>query len=133
MQKYYYMINSNSANKLLEVINDAILDKKGLELVNLDLTNIINSVTGHFVICHANNSNHAKVIAESVERKTREILHDKPWIKEGYENAQWLLLDYSNVVVHVFQKEYREFYNLEELWADAVFKHFTEDGKLIAK
>jgi len=108
--------------KLLEVINTAIAEKKGIDLINIDLKGISNSVTKYFVICHANSNTHVNTIADNIQRLVKTDLHEKPWQKEGLENSQWVLLDYVDIVVHVFQKEYREFYRLEDLWADGIIK-----------
>jgi len=126
-------MNNKSTDKLLTVINDAILEKKGINLVNLNLAGIDNAIARHFVICHANNAIQTRVIAENIERKTREVLREKPFLKEGYENAQWVLLDYFDIVVHIFQEEFRAFYKLEELWGDAKIINITDDGKIVAK
>ncbi|MBN2776618.1 MAG: ribosome silencing factor [Bacteroidales bacterium] len=104
---------------LLKTINNAILEKKGDELLNLDLTKIDNAVAAHFVICHGNSSTQVKSIADFVEKMVRDNVNEKPWKKEGYENSEWILLDYVDVVVHIFQAPAREFYKLEKLWADA--------------
>ncbi len=104
---------------LLKTINNAILEKKGEELLNLNLTEIENSVAEHFIICHANSSTQVKAIANSIEEMVKKNIGEKPWKKEGYSNSEWVLLDYVNVVVHVFQTQSREFYKLEKLWADA--------------
>lgn len=104
---------------LLKTINNAILEKKGDDLLNLDLTKIDNAVAKHFVICHGNSSTQVKSIADFVEKMVRENVNEKPWKKEGYENSEWILIDYVDVVVHIFQSQAREFYKLEKLWADA--------------
>lgn len=105
--------------ELLNVIIEAISEKKGEDIVSLNLSKIDGTVTDFFVITNANSSTQVDAIAHEVERTTREKLKQKVWKKEGYENSQWILLDYGSVVVHVFQTPYREFYKLEELWADA--------------
>ena len=104
---------------LLKTINNAILDKQGEQLLNLDLTKIENAVAKHFVICHANSSTQVNAIANNIEAMVKKNTGEKPWKKEGYSNSEWVLLDYVNVVVHVFQTQSREFYKLEKLWADA--------------
>lgn len=107
------------SEKLRDVINDAILNKKGENLVNIDLRNIHNSITDFFVVCNANSDVQMQAIAEEVGRCTRETLQEQPFHKGGFENSQWILLDYFNVVVHIFKTEWREFYKLEQLWGDA--------------
>lgn len=104
---------------LLKTINNAILEKKGDDLLNLDLTKIDNAIAKHFIICHGNSSTQVKSIADFVEKMVRENVNEKPWKKEGYENSEWILIDYVDVVVHIFQSQAREFYKLEKLWADA--------------
>lgn len=115
---------------LLQSINMAILDKKGEDIINVDLRNTTGSVTNYFVICNANSITQVQAIAEHVERKVRTELKEKAWHSEGYENCVWVLLDYVSVVVHIFEKKNREFYKLENLWADAVFSHICNDGKI---
>jgi ribosome-associated protein len=104
---------------LVDTIVDGIQDIKGKDIVVLDLTHLQNSVTEYFIICSGESNTQVDGISSSVTRKTREELREKPWHTEGINNSEWVLLDYVNVVVHVFYKEVREFYNLEDLWADA--------------
>jgi len=113
---------------LLETIVQGIQNKKGSDIVTVDLTVLENSFCQFFVICHGNSNIQVSAIAESVEERVREDLQEKVWHREGLENAQWVLLDYGDVVVHIFQKEFRDFYNLEELWADANIAHVEENG-----
>ncbi|NOQ26030.1 MAG: ribosome silencing factor [Bacteroidales bacterium] len=98
---------------------EGILKIKGKDLVSLDLTEIENSVCKYFVICHGDSNVQVSALADSVLKNVREETGEKVWHKEGLDNATWVLLDYSDVVIHIFQKEYRDFYKLEELWADA--------------
>jgi ribosome-associated protein len=104
---------------LIKTINNAILKKKGENLLNLDMTKLDNAVAKHFIICHGSSSTQVRSIASYVEEMVRENLNEKPWKKEGYNNSEWILLDFVNVVVHIFQPNSREFYKLEKLWADA--------------
>ena len=113
---------------LLETIVKGIQNKKGNDIVAVDLTVLENSFCQFFVICHGNSNIQVSAIAESIEERVREDLREKVWHREGLENAQWVLLDYGDVVVHIFQKEFRDFYNLEELWADANITHIDENG-----
>jgi len=102
-----------------EVIVDAIQDKKGEEVVSLDLRKTGDAVADIFIICHATAKVQVKAIADNVDRKMKEVLGENTWHSEGFENLEWLILDYIDVVVHIFLKEKREFYQLEELWQDA--------------
>ena len=111
---------------LVDSIIDAIQDIKGRDIVVLNLKNIPNSVTEFFIICSGDSNTQVEGISISVVRKTREKLQEKPWHKEGLNNSEWILLDYVNVVVHVFYRDVREFYNLEDLWADAERNRYTE-------
>ncbi len=104
---------------LLKLINNAILEKKGEDLLNLDMTNINNAVAEFFVICHANSETQVAAIAANIEKDVKNNLHEKPWKKEGINNKEWVLLDFANIVIHIFNSKSREFYKLERLWADA--------------
>ncbi len=110
--------------KIINTIVDAIQDKKGENIVSLDLRKINDAVCDFFIICHGDSSLQIKAITDAIEEKTLKILNIKHWHKEGYENMEWVLLDYVDVVVHVFHKEKRYFYNIEELWSDAVVNEF---------
>ena len=109
----------NQTNKILEFVFKGIQDKKGHDIVNLNLEKIEHAVCNNFVICHGDSQRQVAAIADSVQEMVRVNAHEKPWHKEGTENADWILLDYADVVVHIFSSETRPFYNLEGLWADA--------------
>ena len=104
---------------LVDVIVRGMQEKKAENVTVVDLRNIDNAVCDFFVISNANSNTQVNAIADSVQKETLEILADKAWHKEGTETAEWILLDYVNVVVHIFQTASREFYALEELWGDA--------------
>lgn len=106
--------------KLLDAIIHGIEEKKGTDIVILDLDNIPNSICSHFVICSGTSSTQVEAVADSVMEEVQKALKIKPWHTEGYENKQWILIDYIDAVVHVFQPDVREFYAIEDLWADAV-------------
>lgn len=108
-----------SPKQLADVVVEGIQEKKGTDIVILDLTELDNTICQYFVLCSGDSNTHVDSIADSVEEYVREKLGDKPNHTEGRENAQWILLDYFDVVVHVFQRSDREFYSLEALWADA--------------
>jgi ribosome-associated protein len=118
--------DSQQTKLLLESILEGIQDVKGHELKVLDLTNIPHAVASHFVVCHGNSNTQVSAIAKGVEKHTAVALNEKPWSKEGVGNAEWALLDYGDIVVHIFYKEARAFYALEELWADAEVTHFED-------
>lgn len=108
-----------ASKKLVDTIVDGIQDVKGKDIVVLDLTHLQNSVTDYFIICSGESNTQVEGISSSVTRRTRKDLQERAWHQEGINNSEWVLLDYVNVVVHVFYREVREFYNLEDLWADA--------------
>ena len=112
-------------NELLEIIIEAIRTKKGEEITFLDLTHLNTTISRSFLISHAGSTVQAKAIAEEIERQVRDKSRRKPYHREGYDNSQWILLDYGDVIVHIFQKPFRDFYNLEELWADGHRTDFT--------
>lgn len=116
-----------TAEQLLDKIIKGIQDKKGRDLVTLKLSEIENSICDYFVICHGTSSTHVDAIVDSVEEHVRESLNEKPYSKEGMENLTWVLMDYASIIIHVFQKEYRDFYNLEDLWADAPMRTYQEE------
>jgi len=103
------------------------MDKKGQEIVDLDLTKVANSICDHFVICHANSNTQVSAIADSIEKKVKENLNQKVNHREGMENAMWVLLDFSDIIVHIFQEEIRNYYRLEELWGDAHISHLDKN------
>ncbi|MFT5821979.1 MAG: ribosome-associated protein [Crocinitomix sp.] len=105
--------------KLIDSIIDGIQDIKGKDIVVLNLSELPNAVTDFFIICSGESNTQVESLAQSVVRKTREDVQDKPWHQEGTRNAEWILLDYVNIVVHIFYRDVREFYDLENLWADA--------------
>ncbi|HPZ24479.1 MAG TPA: ribosome silencing factor [Kaistella sp.] len=104
---------------LIGKIVDAIQDTKGEDIMVFDLSKIENSVAETFIICSGNSNTQVSAIAGNIEKKVRNDLQDRPWHVEGTENAMWVLLDYVSVVVHVFQRSIREYYEIEELWGDA--------------
>ena len=104
---------------LINTIIDSIQDTKGEDIRILDLTNIENAAADYFIICSANSNTQVNAIAGNIERRVRNELKERPWHTEGEENALWVLVDYISVVVHVFQKNIREYYDIEDLWSDA--------------
>lgn len=104
---------------LIDKIVEAIQDTKGEDILIFDLTTIENSVAETFIVCSGNSNTQVNAISGNIEKKVRNDLQDRPWHVEGNENTLWVLLDYVSVVVHVFQTETRNFYEIEELWGDA--------------
>ncbi|MBQ4820472.1 ribosome silencing factor [Aquimarina sp. MMG016] len=108
-----------STDQLITQIIKGIEEVKGNDINILDLREIENTVCSYFVICNGTSNTQVNAIVNSVQKTVSKELKDKPWHVEGSENAEWVLIDYVNVVVHVFQKHIREFYDIEGLWGDA--------------
>ena len=110
---------SETSGMLADIIVKGMQEKLGLDIVKLNLSEIPNSITDYFVICHAPSRSQVDAIAESVQFEVKKAIGAFPIHREGFENCEWVLLDYFDVVVHIFQEEKRGFYQLEKLWADA--------------
>ena len=117
----------NDPEHLGRIIIDCIQEKKGSDIVQINLTRAETSVCEYFIIAQGDSSTQVKAIAAYIEDQTRKVHKVRPLHTEGYENAQWILLDYNSIVVHIFQKETREYYKLEELWADAEMETIEYD------
>lgn len=115
---------TTQSTNISEVIVHGIQEKKGNDIVRLDLRNIHSSVADYFVVCHAESSTQVKAIADSVEEEVFKALGIDSYRKEGFQNAEWILLDYFDVVVHIFKTDKREFYGIEDLWGDAEMKYY---------
>lgn len=107
-----------SADKLNEFIIDAIQEKKGLDIIKIDLRHLPETPTDYFIICHGNNENQVRAIADSVEFEVKKKGYELPLHTEGKQNSVWVLIDYFDTVVHVFHHEAREYYGLEKIWSD---------------
>ena len=105
---------------LKDVIIDSILDKKGEDVVSLDLSSLPDAITDYFIICDATSRVQVKAIADHLIEKVKKETGEIPWQKEGFTNSEWILVDYVDIVIHIFLKETRDFYQLEDLWSDAV-------------
>ena len=108
-----------STDELISVIIKGIDDVKGDDIQLLDLRELENTVCDYFIICSGNSNTQVNAITGSIQKLVSKELKDKPWHIEGQNNSEWILMDYVNVVVHVFQKQIREFYDIESLWGDA--------------
>ncbi|MFC6266971.1 ribosome silencing factor [Frigoriflavimonas asaccharolytica] len=113
------MNNNVDKQVLIDQIVSSIQDVKGEDIMIFDLSEIENSVAETFIICTGNSNTQVNAISGSVEKKVRNELGERPWHVEGTENAVWILVDYISVVLHIFQRDVRSFYDLEELWGDA--------------
>jgi len=111
----------------IEVIIEAIKNKKGKKIVHIDLRKIEHAVCNDFVICHAGSPAQVAAIVEEVRKKVFELVSEKPNHIEGEQNSQWVLMDYFDTVVHVFLEDKRYFYHLEDLWADGVLTEYADE------
>ena len=110
---------SIDSKQLSQVVAQGMLEKKAVDVIILDLRKVKSAVTDFFVICSGNSDTQVDAITDSVEEEVYKRLGQDPWHKEGKENREWILLDYVDVVVHVFKKDRRQFFALEDLWGDA--------------
>jgi len=113
--------SKTSADELIALIIQGIDEVKGHNVNLLDLREIENTVCDYFIVCNGTSNTHVNAIVGSIQKTVSKAIKDKPWHVEGEDNAEWVLMDYVNVVVHVFQKQVREFYDIEGLWGDAKF------------
>lgn len=109
----------NKTSKLIDTIVRAMQDKKAERIVSLDLSGIDGAICQNFIICSAESTTQVEAISAGVEEATIKELGEKPWRVQGRDNSLWVAIDYVDVMVHIFQNEMRDFYRLEELWADA--------------
>lgn len=107
-------------SKIFKTIIQAILDKKGEHIISLDLRKIHEAAADFFIICEATSTTQVKAIADFIEDQVKQNCGESPYKHEGKQVAQWVLIDYVNIVVHVMHPESRKFYQLEEMWSDAV-------------
>jgi ribosome-associated protein len=110
-------LNKNS--KIFKTIIKAIQEKKGENIISLDLRKIPEAVADFFVICEATNQPQIRAISDFIEDQVKKVCGENPYRHEGKQNLQWVLLDYVNIVVHIMLPEQRKFYKLEEMWSDA--------------
>lgn len=109
----------DKVKKLIEKITEGIQEKKGKKIVIADLTGIEDTIYNYFVICQGNSPSQVLAIVDSVKEHVRKEMGEKVYAIDGTRNAQWVAMDYSDIIVHIFLPEVRDFYNLEHLWADA--------------
>lgn len=115
-------IKTVDSEAMAAVAVQGLQEKKGLDIVTIDLRGLGSAFTDFFVICHGSSNRQIDALADSVEDEMRKVLNERPTHREGSEVAEWVLLDYYNVVIHIFSKPNRDFYALEELWGDGIVK-----------
>jgi len=111
----------------LSLILDAIKEKKGKQIVSINLTKVHNSISDYFVICHGESTTQVDAIADAIQNKVRKEAGVKAHHVEEKDNSQWVLIDYFDTLVHIFLEEKRSFFNLEELWADGEIEHIEDE------
>lgn len=118
-------LKSSQFDTLRNGIIKAMQDKKAVDIVSINLRKLKDPVTEMFIICHGNSDVHVETIAKNIEAHVKKTLKEIPLVKEGYDNCEWVLIDYFDIVVHVFQEEKRDFYGLEDLWGDGEVEKFN--------
>ncbi len=118
------MLREGATALLVDSIVKGIQEVKGKDIVHLDLRDVPNTVSDHFIVCHGDSTTQVDAIHRSVERFALELANDKPWHTEGTTNSEWVLLDFVDVVVHIFHRDKRGYYALEDLWGDAASRRY---------
>jgi len=121
-------VKEKEIEQLINAIVEGIQRKKGQEIIKIDLTKINHTECKYFIICHGNSVTQVDAIAHSIEDTVEELINESAWHKDGYRNSIWILLDYADIMVHIFQKESRSFYDIENLWADAHIELIKEEN-----
>jgi ribosome-associated protein len=116
-------VSAKQQNELVDLIVKGMQEVKGVNITIMDLREVKNSISDYFVICSGSSNTQIDAIADSVDKEVYKAVKQIPWHKEGKENKEWILLDYVDVVAHIFNKERREYFSLEELWGDATITH----------
>ncbi|MEP1034920.1 ribosome silencing factor [Ekhidna sp.] len=116
-----------NSKELSEWVVEGMLDKKALDVVVMDLRKVKHAIADYFIICSGNSDTQIDAISDSIEEQIHKRSKQNPWKREGRQNKEWILLDYVDVVAHVFNKEKRTFYGLEELWGDAKITRIEEN------
>ncbi len=121
------------SDTLAEVAVRGLQDRKGMDIVVLNLKELKNAVADYFIICSASSDTQLDALARSVEEEVEKVTGQAPWQSEGRTNREWVLLDYVDVVVHVFLRDRRTFYALEELWGDAEITHIEDTADVVQR
>lgn len=114
------------SSKLIDSIATALFEKKGKDIKLLDVRELT-TLTDYFIVCHGTSDTQIRALASSVTVKTKEDLEEAVWQQEGMDNRNWIILDYVNVVVHIFNQETRDFYGIERMWNDAVVTDLKDE------
>lgn len=120
--------NELSSEALSRIIVNGMLEKKASDVIVMDLRKVQSAITDFFIICSGNSDTQIEAIATSIDKEVYKAAQQSPWHKEGFQNKEWVLLDFVNVVAHVFNKEKRAFYDIESLWGDADITEIDEQS-----
>jgi ribosome-associated protein len=120
-------VSKDNTLNLVKQVVAAMQEKKAQNIVSIDLTKITSAVTKYFIICHAPSKTQVDAIYKNVVDSVKENCNTKPFYREGYENSEWILIDYFDVVAHIFLEDIRSFYQLEDLWADGKQKVYKSE------
>lgn len=123
----------NDSALLSKLAIEGIVEKKGHDIVQINLQSVQAAICDYFIICHGDSDRHVKALAESIEKVIKDETEDKPYSVEGLNGGDWIILDYIDIIIHVFIKEKRDFYDLENLWSDGKFVYFNDFGKIESK
>ena len=124
--QHAYSDDKLNTKKIVEVITEALLSKKGKDVAIMDVSELT-TLTDFFVVCHGTSDVQVKALADAVEDEVRKKTGEKAWKKEGLQSRAWVILDYVNIVVHVMSKEKREYYGIERMWNDAKITHLEDE------
>lgn len=119
-------LKKDTVEILLNEIVDGMQEVKAKDIVIMNLKNVDHAMSDYFVVCHGTSSTQVEAISRSIERVTHEKLGQKPFHVEGKQNAQWVLMDYFDIIVHIFNETTRNYYAIEDLWSDALFERVEE-------
>lgn len=109
-----------------EIVVKGLQELKGTEILRMNLQNLSGAISDYFIVCTATSDRHAQALADSVEKFMKDKCKTRPLVTEGYQKGEWILMDYVDVIVHIFLKEKRDFYRLESLWGDAEFEKIAD-------
>lgn len=116
------------SEELSDIVVKGMVEQKAEDIIIMDLRKVKGAVSDYFVICSGNSNTHIQSIAEAIEYETKNNSKEAPWRKEGFTNREWVLIDYVSVVAHVFDKEKRNHYALEDLWGDAIITQIDQEA-----
>lgn len=122
------MNNKISSKELADLAIAGLVEKKGKDIISIDIKSIPNSVSDYFIICHGTSNTQVDALVESVDEIIKKSTGWDPYQVEGKQNSEWILMDYVDVVVHIFLEPVRAFFKLEDLWADGKMTRYNEDG-----